>query len=222
MSKSSQDQHPVARTPLIWRMGVAVIALLFAAFGFWAQSELKRGQALKLESAQLYPQPKVLNEFSIQGGDGEAFGLDRWRDGWDLIFVGYTHCPDVCPNTLSQLAGLGRKLQPDLELAAQLRVTFLSVDPERDNPAHLSDYVRYFDPEFMSATGDHQQMTELTRQLGAIFHIQEHQAGDQAYAVDHSSAILLVDPEARLYGRFPAPHDISSMAADLTTIIKAF
>jgi protein SCO1/2 len=93
------------------------------------------------------------------------------------------------------------------------------VDPERDTPAKLEQYLAYFDPGFIGLTAEHAQLLPLTRQLGIAYRIDEHDPGAAQYDVAHSASILLTDPQGRLYGAFPAPHVAEKIAADLLAII---
>ena len=123
---------------------------------------------------------------------------------------------------MNMLHILGREMRKEGGIEQSPRMTFISVGPEPDPAAKLNEYVRYFDPSFNSATSEPQQLTELIHQLGAIFFIGDHAPDELFYAVDHSSAILLVDPQARLFARFPAPHAIDQMAADLAAILSSY
>jgi protein SCO1/2 len=99
-------------------------------------------------------------------------------------------------------------------------VLFVSVDPERDTPAKLAEYVRYFNPDFTGVTGPHEQLAPLTMQMGIAYRIEPHETGSEQYEVNHSASIQLIDPEGRLHGVFPAPHDPQKMARDLASVIR--
>lgn len=193
-------------------------AVLIAAAGSFSAGYLLRPAAAELRAAKVYPQPRPIGEFQLTGGGGEAFDLERFRGQWNLVFFGFTHCPDVCPNTLNQLKAVAAALRRDGRDPP--RVTFVSVDPERDTPERLASYVGYFSPEFQAATGTHAELESLTRRLGLIFHVEPHSPGASAYAVDHSTALLLVGPDARLHAVFPAPHEVDSIAADLAQLVR--
>src|SRR3984957_21105211 len=89
-------------------------------------------------------------EFSVRGPDGTALSLSRYRGKVVLLGFGYTSCPNVCPATLAVLAQAHRKLGP---LASQVQVIYLTVDPERDNPERLKQYLAAFDPTFVGGSG---------------------------------------------------------------------
>jgi protein SCO1/2 len=157
----------------------------------------------------LWPNPRTLGTFSVVDQHGAAFTQDNLRGRWSLLFFGFTHCPDICPVTMSVLA----QAKPGLTAAAgdtPLQVIFVSVDPERDGPAQLAEYVRYFDKGFLGLGGTLDQIQALTSQLGvAFFRGPATSTGD--YAVDHSAAIFVIDPQVRMVGVLSAPHQADSL-----------
>ena len=169
----------------------------------------------------LLPEPRVIADFALVDGEGAPFSLDNLRGHWSLIFFGYTHCPDVCPSTLYDLKLVHEKLdQLNGDAASSHQVLFVSVDPERDTPEQLGQYVSYFHPDFIGVTGPREQLAPLTMQLGIAYRIEEHESGSTQYNVDHSVSVLLMDPQGRLHGVFPAPHDADKMARELAAAIR--
>ena len=167
------------------------------------------------------PEPRVIADFALLDDTGAPFSLDNLRGHWSLIFFGYTHCPDVCPSTLYDLKLIHEQLDQLNDAAASgLQVLFVSVDPERDTPEQLKQYVSYFHPDFIGVTGPEEQLAPLTMQLGIAYRIEEHEAGSPQYNVDHSVSVLLMDPQGRLHGVFPAPHDTDKMAGELAAAIN--
>ncbi|MFK7955144.1 MAG: SCO family protein [Lysobacterales bacterium] len=165
---------------------------------------------------KLYPEPRIVADFALTDKTGQPFNLGRWQERWDLVFFGFTHCPDVCPSTLATM----REVAQSAGLGDALGVTFISVDPQRDTPSHLAEYVEFFDSDFSAATGPEAQLVALTHQLGVLFDIEPHESGAARYNVDHSAAVLLINPQGRLSGQFPAPHDAEAMSADLKRIVQ--
>ncbi len=169
----------------------------------------------------LLPEPRVIADFSLVDDDGQPFSLERLKGQWSLLFFGFTHCPDVCPSALYDLAQVRKTLaRNDPEKTNDLQVLFVSVDPERDTPRQLNQYVNYFDPEFIGVTGPEAQLAPLTLQLGIAYRIEDHEPGSQQYNVDHSASILLMNPDGQLHGVFPAPHQSDSMAAEIAAVIN--
>ena len=133
------------------------------------------------------------------------------------MFAGFTHCPDVCPTTLALLKNLERSLGPD---AQALEVLFLTVDPERDTPERMGEYVRYFSPAFTGVTGSLTEIDKLTSQLGLAYaKIPGETPAD--YTMDHSAALVLLNPEGRVFGYFSPPFQLEALAADLRPLLGA-
>lgn len=156
----------------------------------------------------LWPDPKPIQPFLMADQDGREFGLERLRGKWSFLFFGYTHCPDVCPITLSVLKQFERDLKS--EAGAPVQVVFVSVDPERDTPRQVAEYVRYFSSDFIGLGGTIGQIQTLSSQFGVAFYQGERTAtGD--YTVDHSAAVFLTDVKGRLVAIFSAPHNATAM-----------
>lgn len=164
-----------------------------------------------------YPEPRPLADFHLTDHDGTAFTRDRLQGKWTFLYFGYTFCPDVCPLTLVELD----KTQQALAAAGlddDNQYWFISVDPQRDTPARLGEYSRYFNPKFGGATGADDELTAFTRQVGVLYLLVKSEEESDTYLVDHSSVVVLIDPDARLYAAFPPPHDGPAMAEDFRTL----
>jgi protein SCO1/2 len=172
-----------------------------------------------LEHATRFDAPRPLPAFSLVDQAGASLGPDRLRGHWTFLFFGFVNCPDICPTTLATLAA-ARSALADLPAGEQPAVLFVSVDPGRDTPELLGRYVAHFDPAFVGATGTAEAIAALTKALG-IAVIIGPPAADGSYAVDHSAAIYLVDPEARTAALFGAPHDAGAIARDFRRIALA-
>lgn len=158
----------------------------------------------------LWPNPKVVKPFQLTDHDGRPFDLERLKGHWSFLFFGFTHCPDVCPMALETMKQVALRLEAS-DAAAGTQYVFVSVDPARDTPEQLKGYVQYFDPDFIGATGEHDELRRMTRQLGIIYDINEPDAAGD-YQVDHSAAILLTDPRGRMVGVFSVPHQVTDIA----------
>jgi protein SCO1 len=130
--------------------------------------------------------------------------LDRLKGGWSLVFFGYTHCPDVCPTSLGFLAEVFDLLKGDPIDLEGVQGIFVSVDPKRDTPAILKDYVPYFHDKFTGVTGTTQAIDGLAKQMWAQYEISDKVDEEGNYGVEHTAAFFVIDPKGRLYGVFSA------------------
>ena len=205
---------PAPRSAGLPLVAVLLIALA-AGLGLWAGQRWFAPQPAvqqQLSSTVLYPQPRVLPEFQLDGGDGRPLDVATLRGRWHLVFLGFTHCPDICPTTLAQLAQ-AEKLLADLPEAQRPRIVFVSADPERDTPAKTAEYARYFSPGALGATADHTRLEPFVRSLHMVYAKSEGTNGE--YSVDHTAYIALLDAEARHVGMIRPPLDPAQIAADL-------
>lgn len=157
--------------------------------------------------------PRAIGAFRLTDQRGREFTPDVLRGRWSLVFAGFSHCPDACPTTLTLLNSVDERLRAR---GGAIQVVFLSVDPERDTVERLVGYVGHFNPRFVAVTGARAQIDALCRDLGIAYVRNPGVGGD--YTVDHSAALVLVDPQARVAGYFTPPHDIGLLAADLASL----
>jgi protein SCO1/2 len=201
----------------LWLVALAVVA---AAAGFWVSTQLQQPGSVRTDDirATVLQPPKPLPDFTLVDYHGEPFTPARLQGHWSLLFFGYTHCPDVCPGTLALLNDVDRRLAEGASGNGDVKVVFISVDPERDTPEQLAKYVPYFNKAFLGVTGGTEEINLITQRLG-ILHVRvDDNAGASGYLIDHSASILLIDPAGRLYALFSTPHDPAAIAADLDKI----
>lgn len=211
MSASSIASH----RSFVWLILIAAAA---AALGLWFGGRQFGTPAPALKNAVLYPQPRPIPDFSLARPDGSALTLADWRGRWNVVYFGYASCPDVCPTTLAAFKQAWARLKERGD-ADKLRFDFISVDPQRDTPERLRDYVAFFSPDFVAATGSDEQLTALTRALGLIYTRTTN--ADGAIEVDHSGSAVIVDPDGRLAGMFRPPFAAADVADDMAALIAA-
>lgn len=159
----------------------------------------------------LFDTPRDVGDFSLTDHRGQSFARDDLKDRWTLIFFGFTHCPDICPTTMAELAELKSQLA-DTE-ASDARVVMLSVDPARDTPDRLAQYVPYFHPDFIGVTGEFADILSVAQRLNAPF--RKVSEPDGGYQMEHSANVMLMNPRGDYHGFFRAPLDIPKMRVTL-------
>lgn len=141
------------------------------------------------------PYPGMGGDFTLRSAAGPV-SLSDFRGKVVLIYFGYTSCPDVCPTSLGALSAALKQLSP--QEMARIQPIFISVDPERDTPAKIVEYVHYFHPKMIGVTGSLAEVREIADRYGAYFRKAEVENSALGYAVDHSSVIYVVDEKGRL------------------------
>jgi len=192
-----------------------VLAVTAAVAGAWFAARL--GTPALPEHARMLSTPRPIPAVPATDHAGASFGAEDFQGHWTVAFFGFTHCPDICPTTLHLLANARRALD-DLPEEDRPRIMMISVDPGRDTPERLSEYVPYFHPEFRGLHVAAQHLPELTRSFGAAYAYSP--LGDDSYTVDHTASIFLVDPQGRVAAVFPTPHTAAGIASDLRRIIE--
>jgi protein SCO1/2 len=199
-----------------------LIAAFAAALGLWAAQRWagqRPAPGPQLQAVRLFEQPRELPAFSLQQSDGTPLVPGELKGHWTLVFLGFTHCPDVCPTTLAELAQAQHRWSP-LPESTRPRVLFVSVDPERDTPDHVGEYAHAFHKDTLAATADLPALEAFARSLSMVFMKVPAPAGAPAdqYSVDHSATLAVLDPQARMAGVVSPPFDPKAIAADLATL----
>ena len=168
------------------------------------------------QSALVLPAPSPVPEFSLVDQHGNPADQTIFEGQWDLVFFGFTHCPDICPTTLQVLSTAKTALE-DRGQSPLPRIVLVSVDPERDTPEIMGKYVDYFGADNLGITGTLEEVTKLTTGLGIYFEKQPADGDD--YAVDHSAAVLVIDPDGGFHALFGGPHVVENYVHDLPIIM---
>lgn len=167
----------------------------------------------EIDSGIIMDQPKSLPDFELVTHQDKKLTQDDFNGQWSLIFTGFTSCPDICPATISILKTLDEKLQAT---GTDIEMYLLSIDPERDTPKILESYIGLFSRSLTGITGSLNEVGGLSDEIGLSFiHIPETEG---RYSIEHSGALVLIDPGARVAAYFKPPFDTDQMAKDLRTI----
>ena len=171
-----------------------------------------RGESLSLQHARVVDPPWAIAAFVLVDHTGAQFSREDLEGHWTLLFSGFTHCPDVCPATL----GILRAAQRGLDRSQPLRTIFVSVDPERDTPERLAEYLAWFDEDWMGLTGERDQLDRLLGSL-QMAHVRVP-TGNGEYTFDHATAVALIDPQGRMTAYWRPPFDASMLREDLARL----
>ena len=196
---------------------VAIVLGIALAAGIWAALSVAPAPEIPT-SATVLPAGGQVPSFQLVDQAGSAIDETVFDGQWDLVFFGFTQCPDVCPITLNVLAAAQRELA-ESGVDPLPRIVLVSVDPERDTPETLARYIGSFGEDSLGITGDIDQIRRLTDGLGIFFEKREADE-DGYYVVDHSAAVLVIDPEGRFHSLFSSPHRIDNYVHDLPILMS--
>jgi protein SCO1/2 len=165
----------------------------------------------------LLPQNRSLPALSLTNQDGQAVAVDQLKGKWSLLFFGYTFCPDICPTTLAQLRELKTLLPEDAR--NQLQIIFVSVDPHRDTPEQVKQYLSYFDADFQGLTGDETTLQKFANAVSIPFIPAD--TSKENYSVDHSANLVILGPDGRQHGFIRAPLNNQKLKEQLPGLLTA-
>lgn len=191
----------------IWLLLVAVTVgvLLFA------KPDTFRG------TSYVEPYP-VASEIDLTRSGGNRFRLSELRGDVVLVFFGYTSCPDVCPTTMAQLRlALSELKEQDAE---RVKVVFVTVDPERDTPERVQEYVNQFNPSFIGLSGTKQELEKIWTEYGVYREIAEQQSA-AGYVVNHTARVNLIDQDGNLRVSFSFDTPVEDIVHDLKLVLKS-
>lgn len=192
-----------------WVVLAIVGALLFVVVGFFLLRPYQY-HGLLLES------PKPAADFTLVGAGGKEVKLSDYRGKLVVLYYGYTFCPDVCPTSLAEVTkavqALGKK-------AEDVQVIMVTVDPERDTPERMAEYMAFFNPSFVGLSGTPDQIAEAATPFG-IYYQKNEGTPASGYLVDHTATINVLDREGRMRLVWPFGTEGDAMAADLKQMLK--
>jgi protein SCO1 len=191
----------ISRPLLVLGAFVAGLAVCFAAV-MWL---MPRGPTAVTQSSSTVGGP-----FRLIDQDGKPISDENFRGKPFLVFFGFTHCPDICPTTLFEVSEIMRKLGPDADKTAGL---FITVDPERDTPGKLKDYLSSFDPHLRGVTGDPEAVAAVARAYRVYYKKVPTDKGD--YTMDHTAIVYLMDKNGRFVAPFNMKRAPDAAAAEL-------
>lgn len=165
----------------------------------------------------LYDPPLPAPEFELTQGNGSSFRLSEMRGKVVLLFFGYTSCPDVCPTTLSEMKRVVSELGADAE---RVQVVFVTVDPERDTPEKLKEYVSIFNPAFFGLSGSMAELESVWGGYGVYREEEELPNSATGYLVNHTARVYLIDQDGNLRLSYSYGTPTDDFVHDLKILFK--
>lgn len=196
-----------------------ILAILMAAVvigGVWSYQRIANPGPPQLETSLLYQTQRTIDPFELRSTagsekEGSVITNADLEGQWTIIFTGYTFCPDICPTTMAQL----QQSWDDIAQATDtpIQVWMVSVDPQRDDIPRLRNYVGFFNQglsynerrPFLGIRAEHKDLFPFVRNIGLMYSIPDE--GETNYLVNHSAAIILINPQGHQQAVFRASHD---------------
>ena len=198
-------------------LGAIVIAALAAGLVFGGMTRQETAVDIGSGEVPQLERYEIGGEFELTDQRGERMRLSDLAGNAVMMFFGYTFCPDICPATLARMREVKGVLSPDD--AARFTGVLVSVDPARDTPERLGQYVEFFDPGFIGLTGSEEEIEDVARRYGAQFMVPEGQPED-SYLVNHSSIGYLIDPAGHVRALYYGDEPIEAIASNVRGVLE--
>lgn len=190
------------------KLGGLILMVAIAVAGAYTYLHFTNSQPPVLESARIYDNPRTIAPFQLEGSDGENVTLSALEGQWTMLFTGYTFCPDICPTTMAQLKSRWQDIAAASDYPVQ--VWMISVDPQRDDIDRLAMYIDFFGEGFYGVRAEHKELYPFVRNIGLMYSIPDED--EENYLVNHSSAIILVNPRGEQQAIFRPSHELGELA----------
>ena len=208
------------RKNFIWTI-ISCLAFMIVVLGLFV-NRMSIDKDLNLEElkdlgAYIILPNRKLEGFSLLDSSEGIFNPEDFKGKWNVLFFGFTFCPDICPVTMSMLSKV--ELELDQKIANQVNFYMVTVDPNRDTPKKLKEYLSgNFSEKFIGLTGELDQIYKFATQVNAPF-MPVADSSDSYYTIDHTGSIVLISPEAKYAGFFRLPHKKEDVVKALTAIV---
>ena len=217
MSSSPDSAPPQASrrpSPILWLVLAGVLVL--GGVALWSVVNGRLPFGAPSFNGTVIQSPDLTADFTLTASTGERLSLSDLRGKVVLLYFGYTFCPDACPTTLNELKKVPAALG---DRADEVQVVMVTVDPQRDTPEVLREYLAYFDPSFLGLTGTEEEILAAATPLGIYFAAHEGSPAS-GYLVDHTTSVLAIDKEGylRLLYSFETPGE--AIADDMRHLVR--
>lgn len=196
-----------------------VVCLAIGAFGAGVLASRWHAptEPPSIESGTYLSPPRAIRPFQL--GDGATgFSSDDLQGRWHLVFFGFTRCPDICPTTLQLLADARAELAQSVDPDRLPTVVLVSVDTEYDTPERVADYVEFFGDGIHGVVASAEQLERFAQDLGALY--QRVPLGDDDYTMDHTGAVIAINPTGQWQAVLSAPLRRTAVIDDLKLLIE--
>ncbi len=206
---------PKPRGRVLW-IALAAVVVLLGAVVVWSVVNGRLPFGAPSFNGTVIQSPDLAADFTLTASTGEQLSLSDLRGQVVLMYFGYTFCPDACPTTLNELKKVPAALG---DRADEVQVVMVTVDPQRDTPEVLREYLAHFDPSFLGLTGTEEEVLAAATPLGIYFSAHEGSAAS-GYLVDHTTSVLAIDKEGylRLLYSFETPGE--AIAEDMRHLVR--
>lgn len=218
MNQTTMKCHKKAIVLIVIIILLLSIAILY--FGITQYNPNRNIANLKIDGVVL-PEGKKVAEFHFTDQNGNAFSQEQLKGHWSMMFFGFTNCGYVCPTTMAEMNKMYKTLQTELAADQLPQVILVTVDPERDTTEKMKSYINTFNPHFIGLRTDLTATEAFENEMNiAAIKMQSSDNQKDEYSVNHSSEILLINPEGKVQAYFNFPHKADALTSEYKLILK--
>ncbi|KAK6085362.1 SCO1/SenC [Seiridium cupressi] len=212
-SRSMDEQKSRYRTgPFSWKAGLLFVATSAGLVYYFEYEKTRMQRKRTAEATKGVGRPKVGGDFELMDQHGKPFTSADLKGRYNLVYFGFSHCPDICPEELDKMARMFDLVEA--EKPGAVLPVFITCDPARDTPKVLKEYLAEFHPAFIGLTGTYEQIKDVCKAYRVYFSTPKNVAPGKDYLVDHSIYFYLMDPEGdfvEALGRQHSPEDAAKV-----------
>ena len=171
-----------------------------------------------LITGKILVRPMEIDNFELIDQNNEVFNKKSLEGGWTVLFFGYTNCPDVCPTTIYKLAEIKNGIKEDLP-SANFNTVLVTLDPDRDSPERLDEYIGYFDETMLGVTGTYENIQSFTSSLSVFY---QRINKEEGYDFNHTASIFVFDKDGSLFATMSPANTVKELESDFFTILNNF
>lgn len=171
-----------------------------------------------LITGKILVRPMEIDNFELIDQNNEVFNKKSLEGGWTVLFFGYTNCPDVCPTTIYKLAEIKNGIKEDLP-SANFNTVLVTLDPDRDSPERLDEYIGYFDETMLGVTGTYENIQSFTSSLSVFY---QRINKEEGYDFNHTASIFVFDKDGSLFATMSPANTVEEIESDFFTILNNF
>ena len=222
--RNNQTKDKMKNTLLTKLIFIVLLVLIVMTIVFKKQTSMTLKEAASKNTYIEFPDRKQLPLVMLDQANTDGFSSSKIKGKWHILYFGYTFCPDICPVELTVLHKMREILRKEITEPNLPQIIFISIDPERDTPDQVKKYVSAFDKNFIGLTGENKTLQTLASPFGIAWTkdaipTTSDSNKDTFYTMSHSTTLLLINPDSKVTGMFPAPHTAKDMALIYKTII---
>lgn len=211
-SLPKQSAKVKRNSPITWKS--LTISGVVGAGLLWYVHHLKeeKDKTLARERRQQLGKAKIGGKFELVNTEGKTVKSDDFLGRWVLIYFGFTHCPDVCPDEIEKMTNVVNTLEKEHNF--KIQPIFISVDPDRDTPTVVGKYLKEFSDKIIGLTGNNEQVGQTCKAY-RVYYSNGPKDQDNDYIVDHTIIIYLIDPEGLFVDYYGQTHDVNKIVTSI-------